>query len=133
METVVHTPGKLKVPGLNQAFREYQERINDYKLVHADGLPSKNFNSGNYLVALDRGGQQVTTEALADWLERKSNSVSTVRFLIGGKEGLDGEYLQNCGWKWSLGGLDLNQSIAALVVAEQLYRCFTIRSGHPYH
>lgn len=132
METVIHTPGRLKVPGIKKAFEEYKKRIQDYSLKHVRGLPGES-SSGEYLVALDRRGQQVTTEAFSGWLEKKTRTVSTVRFLIGPKQGLEEKHLEKCGWRWSLGGLDLNQSIAALVVAEQLYRCFTIRSGHPYH
>ncbi len=132
METVIHTPGKLKVPGIKRAFEEYQKRIQDYKLVHVRGYP-KSSSPDEYLVALDRKGRQVTTGALSGWLENKSKSISRVRFLIGGKQGLSKDHRKMCEWEWSLSGLDMNQSIAVLVVAEQLYRCFTNRIGHPYH
>lgn len=64
---------------------------------------------------------------------RADRSASVIRFLIGGKDGLEAPLLEKTNWNWSLGPLVMNQSIAALVVAEQCYRSFALRTGHPYH
>ncbi|GEM_PF-5337591 len=132
METVIHLPQGLKNRGIRAAIDDYRKRISDIKLTVSDRLPEKR-GDGEVWVGLDREGRQVTTEALHEWLQKKSRNSSTVRFLIGGKQGLEEARLKKCDWKWSLGPLVLGQFPAALVVAEQLYRCYSLRSGHPYH
>lgn len=133
METVIHTPGSLSVPGLSEAFDEYATRITDWPLHHVSGRPTSP-GPTEIWVGLTLDGTMIRTEALHRWLQEQANqSVRRVRFLIGGKTGLDPETVQQTRWQWCLGPLVMNQSIAALVVAEQLYRCHALRTGHPYH
>jgi 23S rRNA (pseudouridine1915-N3)-methyltransferase len=132
METVIHIPGRLKVPGIDQAVAEYQKRITDWPLRIEKGYP-KPEKGKKSLVSLDKSGQMITTEGLHDWLIKKPGGVSEIHFLIGGKKGLPKNLIEASDWSWSLGPLILNQSLAAAVVAEQLYRCWALRTGHPYH
>ena len=132
MKTFIHLPKKISAPGVELAVREYLKRITDIPLALAAGLPRENPRE-ELSVCLDLSGQQVTTEALHRWLLQKTRTTSTIRFLIGGKNGLEKARLRTADWRWSLGPLVLNQSIAALVVSEQLYRCYCLRTNHPYH
>ncbi|MFP4687857.1 MAG: 23S rRNA (pseudouridine(1915)-N(3))-methyltransferase RlmH [bacterium] len=132
MKTVIHIPGRLKLSGIEQTVAEYQKRITDWSLEIESGYPSLDSNKKS-LVALDKDGQMITTEGLCDWLAKKSRQVSSIHLLIGGKEGLDEKLIKASDWSWSLGPLVFNQSLAAAVVAEQLYRCYALRTGHPYH
>lgn len=85
-------------------------------------------------MGLDVDGKMTTTEGLHKWLNGQTGGqVNQVSFLIGGKDGLSSNQRSSCDWIWSLGPLVMNQSIAALVVAEQCYRSFCLRTGHPYH
>jgi rRNA large subunit m3Psi methyltransferase RlmH len=133
MEVVIHTPGRLAVPGTDEGVREYVRRISDWNLRHEPSFPGDKA-SDEARVGLDADGTMTTTEGIHKWLNgRADGGVDCVRFLIGGKEGLSSSDLSRCDWTWSLGPLVMNQSIAALVVAEQCYRSYCLRTGHPYH
>ncbi len=133
MKTIIHTPGTLSVPGVDRAVGEYVRRIADWTLEHRDQLPAARDDNERW-ITLDREGSMTRTEEIHRWLQGQANrSVPTVRFLIGGKEGLAQPLVEQSDWRWSLGPQVMNQSIAALVVAEQLYRCFALRTDHPYH
>ena len=132
MKTYIHLPQKIKTAGISQAIYQYQKRIIDVKLEIVTDSPPVEL-SPRQLVAVDPGGQQITTEALHNWLIKKLRTDSRVDFLIGGKAGLSSKQIETAGWSWSLGSLVLNQGVAALVVVEQLYRCYALRTNHPYH
>ncbi|HET7306857.1 MAG TPA: 23S rRNA (pseudouridine(1915)-N(3))-methyltransferase RlmH [Gammaproteobacteria bacterium] len=84
-------------------------------------------------IALDVRGKSLTTEALAqqfgDWLQDGRDRV----FLIGGPDGLAPDALERADWRWSLSPLTLPHGLARVVVAEALYRAWTVLQGHPYH
>ncbi len=131
MKTVINLPDSISLPGVETTISEYQQRITDLSLEVRSGFPEK---TGKIkIVGLDREGKQITTGALHNWLEKKMQSGSSIHFFIGGKQGLEPAQKSHCDWFWSLGPLVMNQFIAALVVTEQLYRCYCLRTGHPYH
>jgi 23S rRNA (pseudouridine1915-N3)-methyltransferase len=84
-------------------------------------------------VALDVGGRSLDTEALArrlaDWLQEGRD----VAFLVGGPDGLAPPVVERAGWRWSLSPLTLPHGLVRVVLAEQLYRAWTVLQGHPYH
>ena len=85
------------------------------------------------LVALARVGAGWTSADLAKQLERWQVAARPVTFLIGGSHGLDETLVSAAAARWSLGPLTLPHELARVVVAEQLYRAFTILKGEPYH
>ncbi|HJL40514.1 MAG TPA: 23S rRNA (pseudouridine(1915)-N(3))-methyltransferase RlmH [Myxococcales bacterium LLY-WYZ-16_1] len=84
-------------------------------------------------IALDRHGWSGTSLEWAQRLERWRDAGTTVSWVIGGPSGLDPSLLEQMDECWSLGPLTLPHRIARLVVAEQLYRAFTILRDEPYH
>jgi 23S rRNA (pseudouridine1915-N3)-methyltransferase len=84
-------------------------------------------------LALDERGQQWSSTELAAqlriWLERHPH----VTILIGGPDGLAEACRRAAGRVWSLSRLTLPHGLARVLVAEQLYRAWTILEGHPYH
>lgn len=86
-----------------------------------------------HVVALDeRGTQHSTAElatALADWQTR----VPRVSLLVGGPDGLAPACRERADELWSLSRLTLPHALVRVLVAEQLYRAWTILQGHPYH
>ncbi len=85
-------------------------------------------------VMLDRPGKQMTSEAFADWLgTKRDQGAQHIVFAIGPADGWAAESLRRAQLTLSLGLLTLPHAIARLVMAEQIYRAFTILSGHPYH
>ena len=88
----------------------------------------------DYLVVLDERGQQLGSEGLAEFINARTNeSVKKLIFLIGGAYGLDESVLRIAKFKWSLSKLTFPHQLVRLVLAEQLYRSFTIMRNEKYH
>ncbi len=89
--------------------------------------------ASNGLVALDGGGQQWTTLELAERMKLWMQQGRDLSFLIGGPDGLDHTCLQRADARWSLGKLTLPHMLVRVILAEQLYRAWSITQNHPYH
>jgi 23S rRNA (pseudouridine1915-N3)-methyltransferase len=88
----------------------------------------------DYLVALDEGGKQLSSEGLADFIQTRANeSVKNIVFLIGGAFGLDGKVLKRANYKWSLSPLTFPHQLVRLILTEQVYRACSIMKNEKYH
>jgi 23S rRNA (pseudouridine1915-N3)-methyltransferase len=89
------------------------------------------------VMMLDARGRQMTSEALAAWLgKRRDEGAQHIVFAVGPADGWSKEARAEglrLGGLLSLGPMTLAHQLARLVMAEQLYRAFTILTGHPYH
>jgi 23S rRNA (pseudouridine1915-N3)-methyltransferase len=88
---------------------------------------------GDTVVALDVKGKAWSTETLAMELQRWQLEGNNISLLVGGPDGLAPECLARADRKWSLSALTLPHPLVRIVLAEQLYRAWTINSNHPYH
>lgn len=88
---------------------------------------------GARIVALDRRGQAWSTERLAEHLSDWRGEGRDCAFLIGGPDGLDDALRGEADAVWSLGPLTLPHMLVRVIVAEQLYRAWSILENHPYH
>jgi 23S rRNA (pseudouridine1915-N3)-methyltransferase len=85
-------------------------------------------------VLLDSRGEALSSEELAAWLRtRRDSGQQMIVFAIGPASGWSEEAPRQAQTMLSLGRMTLPHELARLVMAEQLYRAFTILSGHPYH
>jgi len=85
-------------------------------------------------VLLDSRGRQMTSESFAAWLgARRDQGAQHIVFAIGPASGWSDTARKRADLLFSLGTITLAHALAGLVMAEQLYRAFTILSGHPYH
>jgi 23S rRNA (pseudouridine1915-N3)-methyltransferase len=89
--------------------------------------------AGAQVVALDRSGRELDTEALAARLEKQLGAGRDLALLIGGPEGLAPACLAAAEERWSLSRLTFAHPVVRVVLAEQLYRAWSIISRHPYH
>lgn len=96
------------------------------------GILSK-LKPGEALVALDERGKALTSRGLAEWLGKAQGQGRDVAFVIGGAEGLAEEVRRKAALVVSLSAMTLPHRLARLVLAEQLYRAFTLLRGEPYH
>ena len=85
------------------------------------------------VIALDVTGKSWSTEVLAERLQDWLAGGRDVALLVGGPDGLAPECLARADLSWSLSALTYPHALVRIVVAEQLYRAWSINTGHPYH
>jgi 23S rRNA (pseudouridine1915-N3)-methyltransferase len=79
-------------------------------------------------------GRNMSSEVFAAWLgKRRDDGAQNLVFAIGPADGWSSVARERAQFLLSLGPMTMAHSLARLVIAEQLYRAFTILSGHPYH
>lgn len=88
---------------------------------------------GNRIVTLDIPGKPWDTPQLAQQLERWKHDGRDVSLLIGGPEGLAPACKAQAEQSWSLSPLTLPHPLVRVIVAESLYRAWSITVNHPYH
>lgn len=86
-----------------------------------------------HVVALEVTGQSWSTEVLSSQMQQWLTDGRDVALMIGGPDGLDQSCLQRANQKWSLSAMTLPHPLVRIVLAEQLYRAWTILQNHPYH
>lgn len=85
------------------------------------------------VVALAIDGTAFDTAKLARRLRGWQLDGRDVAFLIGGPEGLAPACLARAELRWSLSPLTFPHGLVRVLVAEQLYRAWSLGAGHPYH
>jgi len=88
---------------------------------------------GCLVIALDRKGKHVDTETLARSMQSWIDESQDVAILIGGPEGIDPNYLASIQIKWSLSAMTFAHPVVRVMLAEQLYRAWSINANLPYH
>ena len=86
-----------------------------------------------HVVALGVSGRPWSTEDLARRLREWEMQSGPVCLLIGGPDGLAPECEARADETWSLSALTLPHGLVRIVVAEALYRAWSVLQGHPYH
>ena len=89
--------------------------------------------AGDKVIALDVQGKRLSTADLAAELSTWQMSGDNFSLLVGGPDGLSPQCLQRAGSRWSLSDLTLPHPLVRILLAEQLYRAWTITVNHPYH
>ena len=136
--------GKTKEPAIEALTDEYLKRISRYAQVTGLALKDEaailSLASGQQrskerykLVLLDSPGKQLSSEELAKFLEREQVNAVPLLFAIGGSDGFSDRAQRQAGFTLSLGKMTLPHELARVVLAEQIYRAFTILKNHPYH
>jgi 23S rRNA (pseudouridine1915-N3)-methyltransferase len=93
----------------------------------------KTIPKGSRVVALDVLGNAWSTEQLSEHLKEWMASGRDLSLLIGGPEGISPDCIQQAEMRWSLSALTLPHPLVRVVVAEQLYRAWSLLHNHPYH
>ncbi|MGB0360237.1 MAG: 23S rRNA (pseudouridine(1915)-N(3))-methyltransferase RlmH [Endozoicomonas sp.] len=89
--------------------------------------------SGDLVVSLEVLGKPWSTEKLAENMNSWLHSGRNVSLLVGGPEGLHASCIARSDLRWSLSPLTLPHPLVRVVVAEQVYRGWSILHNHPYH
>jgi len=88
---------------------------------------------GNRVIALEVNGAPWDTWQLAKNLEKWQLDGRNISLLIGGPEGLSQDCVNLAEQKWSLSPLTLPHPLVRVIVAESLFRAWSINHNHPYH
>ncbi len=139
---------------INQGYGEYAKRLSKYCQLSLIELPvshrSKNINLDqskksesnliaskinpqDYVIALELTGKQQSTEEIAQLITTISHHNSSIAIIIGGPDGLDYSSFNKIDLKLSLSKLTLPHPMVRVILAEQLYRAFSLCNNHPYH
>ena len=89
--------------------------------------------TGEWVVALDTRGSDCSTEQLAGKLESWRMMGGDVVLLVGGADGLAPACHERANEIMSLSRLTFPHALVRVIIAEQLYRAWTLLTGHPYH
>ncbi|MFQ3788229.1 23S rRNA (pseudouridine(1915)-N(3))-methyltransferase RlmH [Halomonas sp. A29] len=144
-----------RMPGwVNEGVEEYRKRLpRDFALEIEEIVPGqrgKNADTAKavaleakrirerlrgdeFTVALEVDGKAWSTERLAREAEAWRLEGRDVVLLVGGPEGLAPELSAAADRRWSLSPLTLPHPLVRVLLAEQLYRAWTLMVGHPYH
>ena len=85
------------------------------------------------IIALDERGKDWTTMQLAQNLVSWQQDGRDVAFIIGGADGLDAEFKTRADGLIRISSLTLPHGMVRILLAEQLYRAWSITQNHPYH
>ncbi len=88
---------------------------------------------GALVIALDQRGETWGTERLAEELAGWLAGGRDPALMVGGADGLTPECLQRAERRWSLSTLTFPHALVRVILAEQLYRAWSLVKGHPYH
>jgi 23S rRNA (pseudouridine1915-N3)-methyltransferase len=88
---------------------------------------------GSHVVALVANGKPWSTQELAAKVERWAERGAPVALLVGGPDGLGPDALARADERWCLSPLTLPHGLVRVVVAEALYRAWSVLQNHPYH
>ena len=158
MKITLITVGKIKEKYFTDAISEYSKRLSRYCKLDivevadektpdgaSEGLENQikekegerilaKISDGAYVVALAIEGKQLSSEELADKMEKWN--VSGVRhlvFIIGGSLGLAPKVLSRADFKLSFSPMTFPHQLMRVILLEQIYRSFRIRNHEPYH
>ncbi|MEH6587570.1 MAG: 23S rRNA (pseudouridine(1915)-N(3))-methyltransferase RlmH [Halioglobus sp.] len=133
-EYSIRMPRELKVQWKELPLAPRGKSTNPQQLKEKEGEQIlKAIPAGDRVIALDVRGKSLSTEKLAEQLGDWQMSGDNYSLLIGGPDGLSGACLDRAERRWSLSELTLPHPLVRILLAEQLYRAWTITVNHPYH
>ncbi len=158
MKITLITVGKIKEKYLKDAIAEYSKRLSKYcKLEiievadektpdNASGTVENTIRSKEaerilkyvkedaYVITLEIQGKQLTSEELADKIDKLGvQGTSHIIFIIGGSIGLGEEVLKKSNYALSFSKMTFPHQLMRVILLEQVYRSYRIISGEPYH
>lgn len=134
--------GRTKSSPIQELRDEYLKRIARYIQIEAQEFASEaallkgleKTAPRPFFVALDSRGKQLSSEELAAFIgQHHDRGTQTMLFAIGPADGFSEAAFAAAQYRLSMGNMTLAHELALVVLAEQLYRAFTILKGHPYH
>lgn len=123
---------QFRLEAIGTAQRSRNASSDTAKAVESEKILAK-IKPADFVVALDERGKQFDSRSLAAHLDEWQAAGQDIVFVIGGPDGFSKTCLQRANLQWSLSMLTLPHGLARVFFAEQIYRAWTIQTGHPYH
>ena len=155
MKALLVAIGKTDSKYLNEAVDDYLSRASHFLPLEMKVIPDvrdvKNMSReqqkqregeqilklvqpGDYVVLLDEGGREFSSEGFAEWLQQKMNTLSRrIVFVIGGPYGFSPAVYEKADAKLSLSQMTFSHQMVRLIFVEQYYRALSILNNLPYH
>ena len=154
MQLIIAAVGHKMPAWIETGFQEYAKRMPpECKLVlkeikPVDRASNKNADAvmiqertrieavlpkGGRVIALDERGQDLTTMQMSQLLTQWQQQGGDATFVIGGADGLDADLKKNADMLIRISSLTLPHGLVRVLLAEQLYRAWSITQNHPYH
>lgn len=123
---------QVHIQEIPAAKRNKQSEVDRMMRDEADRI-MKAVRPGDHVVALDLSGQNWSTQQLANQMQGWQGVQERVCFLVGGPDGLDRDCVRQADQVWSLSNLTFPHPLVRVILAEQLYRAWSLMNHHPYH
>ena len=155
MNIEIWSVGKENEPFIEDGLRYYFQKTNPYNPVSLVILQSskktattdiertkqqeeelilKKLQTNHYLILLDEKGKQLNSIQWSQQFQQLMNQgTKTLVLLIGGAFGVTDNVRKQARQCWSLSSLVFPHQMVRLIVAEQVYRAFSILNNSPYH
>lgn len=158
MKITIITVGKIKEKYLKDAIAEYSKRLSKYcKLEIVEVADEKTPDNASevventirakeaerilkyvkedaYVITLEINGKQLTSEELAEKIEKLGvQGTSHIIFIIGGSIGLGEEVLKKSDYALSFSKMTFPHQLMRVILLEQIYRSYRIMNNEPYH
>jgi 23S rRNA (pseudouridine1915-N3)-methyltransferase len=155
MKVTILVVGKTDDAFLVEGIEKYLTRLNHYVKAHIKILgPVKNasalekeilldkegemiienIKNQGFTILLDEQGENISSSEFANYMHNKMDSgIKSIIFIAGGAFGVSEAVKQTVDFKLSLSKMTFTHQMVRLILAEQLYRCFTIIKGRKYH
>lgn len=158
MKITVVAVGKIKEKYFREAIEEYARRLSrfcrlelievaDEKTPEGAGAAREEqirekegmrilqkLPPGSYVTALAIDGRTMDSVELSGWMERQNvEGISHMTFVIGGSLGLSAGVLKRADFRLSFSRMTFPHQLMRVILLEQIYRSYMIRSGAPYH
>jgi len=123
---------KFRIDTIPAARRGKNDKSQTAKGVEGERILAK-LNAAEQVVLLDEQGKQLTSAVLATRLADWQRERRDLCFVVGGPDGVSDACRQRANFVWSLSNLTLPHGLVRVLLAEQLYRAWSLQTGHPYH
>jgi len=142
MKVLIYYVGKARDPHANAMAEEFMKRSGRYGRCEMREIVPTRFDPWSKhptatKVLLDPAGQRLDSAQFARLVSAAERDARDLIFLVGGATGLPAAWLENAARKssdllLSLSAMTMPHELARVVLAEQIYRAFTLLRGHPY-
>lgn len=154
MQLIIAAVGHRMPAWIEAGFKEYSKRMPPEMRIHLKEIkPVERSGSktaetamalecgrieaaipkGARIIALDEHGRDLTSVQLSQYLTQWQQDSRDVAFVIGGADGLDAQFKASAEMRIRISSLTLPHGMVRVMLAEQLYRAWSITQNHPYH